>query len=119
MLLRLFDFFGVAVFAISGALAGIAAQLDLLGILVLASVTAVGGGTIRDLIAYRLRHDHMAEMRAEARFHSRWGGDWTAKAFYNSATGTEQIVLQKGHVTLTRLVNARVLRIFDGIKEKL
>ena len=39
MLLRLFDLFGVAVFAISGALAGIAAQLDLLGILVLASVT--------------------------------------------------------------------------------
>ncbi|MFN5802795.1 MAG: TRIC cation channel family protein [Burkholderiales bacterium] len=36
--------FGVGVFAISGALAGIAAQLDLLGILVLASATAVGGG---------------------------------------------------------------------------
>ena len=53
MLLRLFDLFGVAVFAISGALAGIAAQLDLLGILVLASVTAVGGGTIRDLLLNR------------------------------------------------------------------
>ena len=53
MLLRLLDLFGVAVFAISGALAGIAAQLDLLGILVLASVTAVGGGTIRDLLLSR------------------------------------------------------------------
>ena len=53
MLLRLFDLFCVAVFAISGALAGIAAQLDLLGILVLASVTAVGGGTIRDLLLNR------------------------------------------------------------------
>ncbi|MBP7420523.1 MAG: TRIC cation channel family protein, partial [Burkholderiaceae bacterium] len=53
MLLRFFDLCGVAVFAISGALAGIAAQLDLLGILVLASVTAVGGGTIRDLLLNR------------------------------------------------------------------
>ncbi len=53
MLLRILDLFGVAVFAISGALAGIASQLDLLGILVLASVTAVGGGTIRDLLLSR------------------------------------------------------------------
>ncbi len=53
MLLRLLDLFGVGVFAISGALAGIAAQLDLLGILVLASVTAIGGGTIRDLLLGR------------------------------------------------------------------
>ncbi|MEP2494802.1 MAG: 3,4-dihydroxy-2-butanone-4-phosphate synthase [Parasphingorhabdus sp.] len=55
-------------------------------------------GTIRDLIAYRLRHDHLTERRAEARFTSRWGGEWTALTFYNSATDSEQIVLQKGHV---------------------
>ncbi|MEF7616970.1 trimeric intracellular cation channel family protein [Aquincola sp. MAHUQ-54] len=53
MLLRVLDLLGVAVFAVSGALAGIGAQLDLLGILVLASVTAVGGGTIRDLLLNR------------------------------------------------------------------
>jgi uncharacterized membrane protein YeiH len=53
MLMRILDLFGVAVFAISGALAGIAAQLDLLGILVLASATAVGGGTLRDLLLSR------------------------------------------------------------------
>tara|TARA_R110000787_G_scaffold15402_8_gene47622 strand:- start:8027 stop:9343 length:1317 start_codon:yes stop_codon:yes gene_type:complete len=55
-------------------------------------------GTIRDLIAYRLRHDHLTEQRAEARFTSRWGGDWKALTFYNSATDSEQIVVQKGHV---------------------
>ena len=55
-------------------------------------------GTIRDLIAYRRRHDHMVERRAEAGFHSKWGGDWKAIAFYNRATDSEQIVLQKGHV---------------------
>jgi len=53
MFLRILDLGGVVVFAISGALAGIAAQLDLLGILVLASVTAVGGGTIRDVLLGR------------------------------------------------------------------
>lgn len=50
MLLYALDLFGVAVFAASGTLAGIATQLDLLGILVLASITAVGGGTLRDLL---------------------------------------------------------------------
>ncbi|NRD89898.1 3,4-dihydroxy-2-butanone-4-phosphate synthase [Sphingopyxis sp. BSNA05] len=55
-------------------------------------------GTIRDLIAYRLRHDHLTERRAEARFTSRWGGEWTAITYYNMATESEQIVLQKGHV---------------------
>jgi 3,4-dihydroxy 2-butanone 4-phosphate synthase/GTP cyclohydrolase II len=74
-------------------------------------------GTIRDLIAYRLRHDHLAEKRSEARFTSRWGGDWTAKAFYNSATQSEQIVLQKGHVDPDRptLVRMHALNIFDDI----
>ncbi len=52
-LLYAFDLAGVSVFAASGALAGVAAQLDLLGVLVLASITAVGGGTIRDVLLGR------------------------------------------------------------------
>lgn len=55
-------------------------------------------GTIRDLIAYRRRHDHLVERRAEASFTSRWGGDWRTIVFYNKATNTEQVVLQKGLV---------------------
>lgn len=50
MFLYALDLFGVAIFAASGALAGIAANFDLLGILVLASITAVGGGTMRDVL---------------------------------------------------------------------
>ena len=41
--------FAVAVCAISGALAAAGKRLDLFGVIVLAVVTAVGGGTIRDL----------------------------------------------------------------------
>jgi uncharacterized membrane protein YeiH len=53
MLLYLFDLAGVAVFAISGVLAAGHAGLDWLGVVVIASVTAVGGGTLRDLLLNR------------------------------------------------------------------
>lgn len=47
------DMSGVAVFAVSGALAAGRKQLDLIGVLVLGVVTAVGGGTLRDLLLDR------------------------------------------------------------------
>jgi 3,4-dihydroxy 2-butanone 4-phosphate synthase/GTP cyclohydrolase II len=53
-------------------------------------------GTIRDLIAYRLRMDRVIEQTAEARFESRWGGTWIARTFLNKASGLEQIALVKG-----------------------
>jgi len=45
----LLDLAGVAVFAISGALAAGRKRMDLFGVVVLACVTALGGGTARDL----------------------------------------------------------------------
>jgi uncharacterized membrane protein YeiH len=48
-LLHFLDLFGCAVFAITGSLAAERKRMDLLGVLVLAIVTAVGGGTLRDL----------------------------------------------------------------------
>jgi uncharacterized membrane protein YeiH len=53
MLLYALDLIGVAVFSISGALAAGRKRLDLLGVIVLGLVTAVGGGTIRDLLLDR------------------------------------------------------------------
>ena len=44
---------GAAVFAASGALAAGRRRMDVLGVLVIAIVTAVGGGTIRDLLLDR------------------------------------------------------------------
>ncbi|MFD1950734.1 3,4-dihydroxy-2-butanone-4-phosphate synthase [Sphingomonas arantia] len=55
-------------------------------------------GTIRDLIAYRRRYDHLVEKRAEADFASHWGGDWKAMTFWNRATNSEQLVLAKGTI---------------------
>lgn len=53
MLLYVFDLLGVAVFAISGALAASRKALDLFGVLVIAAITAIGGGTLRDLLLNR------------------------------------------------------------------
>jgi uncharacterized membrane protein YeiH len=52
-MLYVLDMLGVAVFAISGALAAGRKHLDLLGVLVIAVVTALGGGTVRDVLLDR------------------------------------------------------------------
>ncbi|MDQ6886348.1 MAG: trimeric intracellular cation channel family protein [Gemmatimonadota bacterium] len=52
-LLHVADLVGVAVFAVSGALSAGRKRLDLLGVVVIASLTAVGGGTLRDLLLNR------------------------------------------------------------------
>lgn len=49
-LLYTLDLLGTAAFADSGALAGIRRDMDIFGVLVLGIVTAIGGGTMRDLL---------------------------------------------------------------------
>lgn len=44
------DLLGTTAFAISGALAAMNRKLDLFGIFIIALVTAIGGGTIRDVL---------------------------------------------------------------------
>jgi uncharacterized membrane protein YeiH len=50
VLLVAFDLAGTLVFALEGAMRAIRSELDFLGVLVLAFVTAVGGGILRDLL---------------------------------------------------------------------
>lgn len=47
---RVLDIFGIAVFAISGALTAGYKKFDIFGVLVVALITCLGGGTLRDLI---------------------------------------------------------------------
>jgi 3,4-dihydroxy 2-butanone 4-phosphate synthase / GTP cyclohydrolase II len=74
-------------------------------------------GTIRDLIAYRRKHDHLVEKRAETSFSSRWGGDWTARTYFNKATGEETICLLKGRIDpdAATLVRMHTLSYFADI----
>jgi uncharacterized membrane protein YeiH len=53
MILPLLDLAGVAVFAASGVLAARNRELDLLGVIVIAAMTAIGGGTLRDVLLQR------------------------------------------------------------------
>lgn len=49
-LVLLLDYFGIAVFAMSGAITAANKRLDVFGVLVVALITCLGGGTLRDLI---------------------------------------------------------------------
>ena len=49
-LLRSVDLFGTAIFAFSGALTAGKKGMDLLGMIIIATITSVGGGTVRDLL---------------------------------------------------------------------
>jgi uncharacterized membrane protein YeiH len=49
-LLRLIDILGTISFAVSGVFAAMQKKLDLFGILVIAFITAVGGGSLRDML---------------------------------------------------------------------
>ncbi|MCM4158177.1 trimeric intracellular cation channel family protein [Gramella sp. AN32] len=49
-LFEIFDVLGTVAFAISGALAAMNRRLDLFGIFIIAFVTAIGGGTLRDIL---------------------------------------------------------------------
>lgn len=51
--LELIELAGVAVFAASGAIAAGRKNLDILGMVVIATVTAIGGGTVRDVLLDR------------------------------------------------------------------
>jgi len=52
-LIAALDYLSVFVFALSGALAASRAQLDIVGFLFIACLTAVGGGTVRDMLLNR------------------------------------------------------------------
>ena len=51
--ITILDYCGVAVFAVSGALVASRKQLDIVGFMLFATVTGVGGGTLRDLLLNR------------------------------------------------------------------
>ena len=50
MLYQTIDILGTIAFAISGVLVAMEKRLDLFGVLIIAFVTAIGGGTLRDLL---------------------------------------------------------------------
>jgi uncharacterized membrane protein YeiH len=50
LLMTTLDWFGVAVFAVTGALVASRKQMDIFGFALLATVTGIGGGSLRDVL---------------------------------------------------------------------
>src|SRR3954468_1164003 len=55
-------------------------------------------GTIRDLIAYRLKKDHLVERVATSPFTAASGAPWQAQVFRDKASGEEQLALVHGSI---------------------
>ncbi|MBV7267136.1 3,4-dihydroxy-2-butanone-4-phosphate synthase [Erythrobacter ani] len=74
-------------------------------------------GTIRDLIAYRMRNDHLVERIDESTFDSDYGGQWRLITYNNRVENTQAYVLQKGHIAPDEPTLARVhpISVFDDI----
>ena len=65
-------------------------------------------GTIRDLIAYRLKKDHLVERTASALFQAKSGAEWEAQVFRDKASGEEQLALVHGRLNTDAPVLVRM-----------
>ena len=65
-------------------------------------------GTIRDLIAYRLKKDHLVERVATAPFTAGSGMPWQAQVFRDKASGEEQLALVHGMLDTDQPVMVRM-----------
>jgi 3,4-dihydroxy 2-butanone 4-phosphate synthase/GTP cyclohydrolase II len=65
-------------------------------------------GTIRELIAYRLKKDHMVERVASTDFAVGSGAQWQAHVFRDKATGSEQLALVHGTIDAGRPAMVRM-----------
>lgn len=90
------DLFGVAVFAASGALMANRKSMDLLGVLVIGMVTALGGGTLRDAVL--------------GRFPVSWVRD---DLYISTATVAAILVVARGR--LPQLMSTRGLLLADAL----
>jgi uncharacterized membrane protein YeiH len=64
LIIETLNFIGLAAFALSGALMAVRRQFDIIGMAVLATITALGGGVIRDLL--------IGSMPPDALLHTWW-----------------------------------------------
>ena len=65
-------------------------------------------GTIRDLIAYRLKKDHLVERVATCPFAAESGANWQAQVFRDKSSGEEQLALVHGTLDTTSPVLVRM-----------
>ena len=65
-------------------------------------------GTIRDLIAYRLKKEHLVTRVSSAPFTASSGAEWQAQVFRDKASGEEQLALVHGALDTSQPVLVRM-----------
>ena len=77
-------------------------------------------GTIRDLIAYRLKKDHLVERVASSPFSASSGAQWQAQVFRDKSSGEEQLALVHGALdpSSPTLVRMHSLDLFADILDE-
>jgi 3,4-dihydroxy 2-butanone 4-phosphate synthase/GTP cyclohydrolase II len=85
---------------------GSMARLD--GLMDFARMHGLKIGTIRDLIAYRLKKDYLVERVAAAPFKATSGAPWQAQVFRDKSSGEEQLALVHGSIDPDKPVLVRM-----------
>jgi uncharacterized membrane protein YeiH len=92
---RIIDIIGIAAFSIAGTFAAMEKKLDYFGIFVIAFVTALGGGTLRDILI----------------------GEVPVKWMYDASQGLTVVISTTGALLFTNLIKNfnKILLLFDSL----
>ena len=92
---RIIDIIGIAAFSIAGTFAAREKKLDYFGIFVIAFVTALGGGTLRDILI----------------------GEVPVKWMYDASQGLTVVISTTGALLFTNLIKNfnKILLLFDSL----
>ena len=90
----------------------------MIDLLTAANVSGVyGRQNCLDLIAFRRRHDRIVDRLSETTVNSVYGGEFTARIYYNKVEYAEHVALIKGDITADEpvLVRMHALSLFDDV----
>ena len=106
ILLLVVDLMGVFVFAVEGAMAGIRAQLDVLGLLVVSFATALGGGMIRDVLIGAIPPNSVRDWRYPATAFAGGGAVFFFYQFFQQAPSPLMITFDAVGLSLCAIAGA-------------
>ncbi|MFW9078837.1 trimeric intracellular cation channel family protein [Pseudomonas sp. P2757] len=101
------DLAGTAVFAVEGAIAAMRSQLDLLGVMVIAFIVALGGGVTRDLLIGATPANAVADWRYPALAFAMGGLAFVFHEQVLSWSGSTLIVLDAAGLALFAVAGAQ------------